>query len=86
MFRSKKKEESREEEVDSDEIKTIDFAHIQILCVNRMGYTPKEAGLLYFGEYVELFEGYKKLYNFEKQNMIYKVAPGEREVARLSDL
>lgn len=84
MFWCKKKEEFRDEEDDSGKAKTIDFAHIQILCVNRMGYTPKTAGLLYFGEYVELFEGYKKLYNFEKQKMIYKV--DEREVARLSDL
>lgn len=51
-----------------------------------MGYTHKNAGLLYFGEYVELFEGYKKLYNFEKQKLIYRIDEGGREVARLSDL
>lgn len=51
-----------------------------------MGYTPRSAGLLYFGEYVALFEGYRKLYNFETQRMIYRLEKREREVARLSDL
>lgn len=54
--------------------------------MNRMGYTPKTAGFLYLGEYVELFESYKKLYNFEKQRLIYRLDGAEREVSRLSDL
>lgn len=87
MLRRKKKEQPEEgEQTDSDEAKAIDFAYIQIICVNRMGYTPKNAGFLYFGEYVELFESYKKLYNFETKKMLYRVDEGEREVARLSDL
>lgn len=81
-----KKEESRSSEDDSGEDKKIDFGHIQVICVTRMGYTPRSAGLLYFGEYVALFEGYRKLYNFETQRMIYRLEEREREVARLSDL
>lgn len=51
-----------------------------------MGYTPWNVGLLYFGECMLLFEAYKKLYNFEKQKLIYKLDAGSREIARLSDL
>lgn len=42
--------------------------------------------MLYLGECMRLFEAYKKLYNFEKQKLIYNLGQDNREIARLSDL
>ena len=41
---------------------------------------------MYFGEFIELFDSYKKIYNFETQKCIYKLEESERPIAKLSEL
>ena len=63
----------------------MDFEYIQIICVCRLGFTHEQAHFLRFGKFVDLFEAYKKLYNFETKKALYKL-PEEKMVASLMDL
>jgi len=53
--------------------------------MNRLGFSFKEAGRLYFGRYVDMFEVHKRIYNFETKRCLY-VTDEPKPVAKLSEL
>ena len=58
------------------------------MAVNRLGFSYKEVGRLYFGKYIDLFSVHKFVHNFETKKMLYNIEQPqeEKEVARLSEL
>lgn len=41
------------------------------ICRSKLGYSKFEAEHIYFGEYLEQFEVYKKYHNFEMNKMVF---------------
>lgn len=73
MFFHKKIASSGKKEED----KPIDFCWIYYMGVNRLGFTYREIGQQYLGYWLDLFETYKKQYNFEKSRGLYVLSEGE---------
>lgn len=46
--------------------------------MNRLGFTYSQVGRMHFGLWVDLFEMFKKQYNFEKKRMLYVLQDNER--------
>lgn len=63
----------------------IDFDYIFFIAVNRLGFTYQSAKYLYFGKYIDLFEAFKRVYNFETSRMLYKIEE-EKKVTSLLEL
>ena len=63
----------------------IDFLWIQYMGVNRLGFSYRSIGQQYFGYWMDLFETYKKQYNFETKRGLYKLFQME-EVSSLDAL
>ncbi|MCM1213317.1 MAG: hypothetical protein NC331_11310 [Lachnospiraceae bacterium] len=56
----------------------IDFSWLTYIGMNRLGFTYRECGRLYFGQWCDLFEAYKRQHNFEQKGMLYETQePGE---------
>jgi hypothetical protein len=53
--------------------------------INKLGFTYKETGHMYFGLWADLFEIYKKQYNFETKRALYRIDE-EEPVSSLSVL
>lgn len=66
----------------------IDFDYIIFMLTNRLGFNRTEAGRSYIGKFSDMMEVYKIVYNFEKQDLIYKIDETEKEkqVSSLADL
>lgn len=58
------------------------------MLTNRLGYNRTEAGREYIGKFHDMMEVYKVVYNFEKQELIYRVEKqeSEKKVSSLADL
>ncbi len=56
----------------------IDIPWVYFIAMNRLGFTYRQVGHLYFGLWVDLYEMFKKQYNFEKRKMIYVLQDNER--------
>lgn len=67
------------------EEKPIDFAWLIYIGMNKLGFNYTQVGTLYFGVWVDLFEEYKKQYNFETKRGLYAVETTE-EKGSLLDL
>ena len=65
--------------------KPIDFPWMQYMGVNRLGFSYRSVGQQYYGYWVDLFETYKKQYNFETRRGLYKLFQME-EVSSLDVL
>lgn len=65
--------------------KPIDFLWIWYMGVNRMGFSYRTVGQQYYGYWMDLFETYKKQYNFETKRGLYKLFQME-EVSSLDVL
>lgn len=63
----------------------IDFDYIYYIAMNRLGFSFKEAGRLYFGKFVDMFEVHKRIYNFETKRCLY-ATDEPKQVAKLSEL
>lgn len=63
----------------------VDFPWLRYIGMNRLGFTSAQAGHLYFGEWIELFEAFKIQHNFETRRILYKVAQ-EEEISSLDVL
>lgn len=63
----------------------MDFLWIQYMGVNRLGFSYRSIGQQYFGYWMDLFETYKKQYNFETKRGLYKLFQME-EVSSLDVL
>lgn len=72
-----KKIEARREGVGENVL--IDFSWLLYIGMNKLGFSYRECGWLYFGQWCDLFEIYKKQYNFEKKNMLYALQPEVKE-------
>lgn len=59
------------------EDKPIDFAWLIYIGINKLGFTYTQVGQLYFSTWVDLFEEYKRQYNFEKKKYLYVVEEEE---------
>lgn len=70
---------------EENEEKPIDFLWMRYMGVNRLGFTHREAGQQYFGYWLDLFETYKKQYNFEKTRGLYHLSE-EEEISSLDVL
>lgn len=68
----------------SAEEKPIDFSWMIYIGMNKLGFTYRQTGQLYFGFWVDLFEAYKKQYNFETKRGLYLLK--EEEISSLSVL
>lgn len=64
-------EKKREYHAGKEE-KLIDFAWILYIGMTKFSYSEKEVGHMYYGKWAELFEVYKKDYNFAAKKMIYQ--------------
>ncbi len=69
----------------ADEEKPIDFLWLRFIGATRLGFSHKTIGFQYFGYWADLFETYKKNYNFETQKGIYRILEME-EVSSLDVL
>ena len=68
-----------------DQEKPTDFPWIQYMGVNRLGFSYRTLGQQYFGYWLDLFETYKKQYNFETKRGLYQLFQME-EVSSLDVL
>lgn len=53
--------------------KPIDFPWIRFMGVNKLGFSHRSIGQQYYGYWLDLFETYKKQYNFETRRGLYKL-------------
>lgn len=51
----------------------MDVAWILYIGMNKLGYTEEEVYLMQFGKWIDLFETYKVVYNFESAGGKYQV-------------
>lgn len=65
--------------------KPIDFLWIWYMGVNRLGFSHRSVGKQYYGYWIDLFETYKKQYNFETKRGLYQLFQME-EVSSLDVL
>lgn len=68
-----------------EEEKPIDFLWIYYMGVNRLGFNHREIGQQYLGYWLDLFETYKRQYNFEKSRGLYLLSEAE-EISSLDAL
>lgn len=66
-----KKIASRRNENDDEE--PIDFPWLYFIGMNKLGFTYRQVGHMFFGFWIDLFEEYKKQYNFETKRGLYKI-------------
>ena len=57
----------------------IDFCWFTYVAINYLGFTWRESGFLYCGEWIEMFENYKKQYNFKVEKKLYIAYEMEEE-------
>lgn len=53
--------------------------------MSRMGFTLRDWGMITFGQWVDLFETYKKQFNFESNHGIYQINE-EPKIDSLDDI
>ena len=68
-----------------DREKPMDFPWIYYMGVNKLGFSYRSVGQQYFGYWLDLFETFKKQYNFETKRGLYKLFEME-EVSSLDVL
>lgn len=59
--------------------KPIDVAWILYIGIAKMGYSEKEVYLMQMGKWLDLFEVYKNVYNFETAKQLYGTGETENE-------
>lgn len=52
--------------------KPIDVSWILYIGMEKLGYTEKEVYLIQLGKWLDLYETYKKVYNFETTKQLYQ--------------
>ena len=67
---------------DGESGQPMDFAWLIYIGMNKLGFTYRQTTQMYFGFWVDLFETYKKQYNFE----IKRTAYGLKEIEPVSSL
>ena len=72
----------------------LDFDHIYLIGRTRLGWRDEEIDIMTYGRWLDAFHVYRRLYNFEKKEQLYKDAEDElreytqahQPVVTLSDL
>ena len=70
---------------DGNHEKPMDFFWIRYMGINKLGFSHRTIGQQYFGYWMDLFETYKKQYNFETKRGLYQLFQME-EVSSLDVL
>lgn len=82
MLSFKKRDDHAEDGEDGDGgIGQLDFAWIVFMGI-QMGYPEKEIAHMYLGKWMEMFDQFKKFYNFKAKRGLFK----EEKVVSLLDL
>ena len=81
MLCGKKKHDNIEPEKD-EENPEINFERIFLIARTKMGIPQREAELLTFGKWLDIFHEYKSIYNFETKRMLYKDIEDELKSAK----
>lgn len=69
-----------------EEEKPIDVAWILFIGVAKFNYHEKEIYLMQIGKWMELFEIYKSIHNFETMKNLYETDAPEEKKASVFDL
>lgn len=64
----------------------IDFAWVIWIGMNRLGFTYRQVGQLYFGAWSDLFDVYKKQHNFVIKKGLYRIPEEDEPVSSLDIL
>ncbi len=66
----------------------VDFPWLYYTAMAKLGFTRREAGWLYFGEWSDLYQCHMRQHNFEVRRGLYQVqdGPGEVRGASLDDM
>lgn len=67
-----------------EEEKPVDFSWVIYIGMNRLGFTYRQTMQMYFGVWMDLFDAFKKQYNFEIKRAVYTLE--EEEISSLSVL
>lgn len=67
---------------DGESGQPIDFAWLIYIGMNKLGFNYRQTTQMYFGFWVDLFETYKKQYNFEIKRTAYEL----KEIEPVSSL
>lgn len=73
MLKSKKIEPS----TSNSKEEPIDVAWLLYIGMNKLGYSEAEVYLMPVGKWIDLYEVYKKVYNFERTGNLYDVEKKE---------
>ena len=68
------------------EEKPIDVAWLLFIGMNKFGYTEQEAYLLPMGKWIDMFETYKRVHNFDTQRMLYQIEDPAEKKGSIFDL
>lgn len=63
----------------------MDIAFIKLKLMSKMGFTLRNWGMITLGQWADLFEEYKKQYNFEMNRGIYQSSE-EPKIASLDEI
>lgn len=64
----------------------IDFPWVIYIGMNKLGFTYKQVGHMYFGFWSDLFDVHKKHYNFETKRGLYSFSDEEEQISSLDVL
>lgn len=81
MFSVKK----RKQGTGKEENRPIDVSWLLFIGIAKFGYSEKEVYLMQMGKWLDLFDTYRRVYNFETARQIYRVEE-EREKDSVMDL
>lgn len=77
MLFNKKRKPRRKSGVEEDE--PVDFAWVTFIGMNRLGLTEKRINQMYLGQWIDLYEAYKVIYNFETEKSLYQLEEKEEK-------
>lgn len=79
-----KKIKTREES--DGEQKPIDFDWVFLMGVSRFGFTRDQIGRMYFGKWLDFFEIYKNIYNFETTKQLFETENHEEPTEKCGSI
>lgn len=74
----------RQQVGDKEEDAALDFAWITYIGINKLGYTEKDIEKMRIGKWLDLYDAYKAVFNFEQSGRKYTVAQERKPVSLLS--
>lgn len=62
-----------------EENRPIDVSWLLFIGIAKLGYSEKEVYLMQMGKWMDLFDTYRKVYNFETTRQMYGVEETEKK-------